>query len=116
MNLIRSRFFYNISWRQAALYFTREAAKLDSENPRAYLYQGLVHAYYTDRQNQESAAENIEKAIGLGLKDSQSYYVLGIVYMNLGRTNEAEDMFKKALEIDENNEQAREFLNKYFTK
>ena len=114
MNLILSRFFYNISWRQAALYFTREAAKMDSENPRAYLYQGLVHAYYTDRQNQESAAENIEKAIGLGLKDSQSYYVLGIVYMNLGRMSEAEDMFKKALEIDENNEQARGFLKKYF--
>lgn len=115
LDLIMSRVFYNIDWREASVYFAEKARKLDPKNPRAYLYKGLVHAYYTDRQNQELAAENIKKAIDLGLKDSQYYTILGIVYMNLGRLDEAKMLFIKALELDENNKQAKEFLNKFFS-
>ncbi|MEK6881536.1 MAG: tetratricopeptide repeat protein, partial [Nanoarchaeota archaeon] len=86
----------------------------DSKNPRAYLYKGLAYAYYTDRKNQELAAENIKKAIDLGLKDSQYYSILGVVFMNLGRLESARELFKEAVRLDENNTQAKEFLNKYF--
>ena len=113
-DLILSRVFYNLDWREASVYFAEEAIKLDPKNPRAHLYKGLVHAYYTDRQNQQLAAENIKKAIDLGLKDSQYYTILGIVYMNLGRLDEAKMLFEKALELDENNKQAMEFLVKFF--
>ena len=60
------------------------------------------------------AAENIKKAIELGLKESRYYTILGIVYMNLGQLVEAQKQFEKALELDGANEQAREFLSKYF--
>lgn len=114
LNLILSRVFYNIDWREASVYFAGEVIKLDPENPRPYLYKGLVHAYYTDRQNQELAAENIKKAIDLGLKESQYYTILGVVYMNLDRLGEAKYLFIKALELDKSNGQAKEFLNKFF--
>ncbi len=112
--IILSRVFYNIGWREASVYFAEEVIKLDPKNQRAYLYKGLVHAYYTDKKNQQLAAENIKKAINLGLKDSQYYTILGIVYMNLGRLDEARNILIKALELNENNKQAKEFLNKYF--
>ncbi len=113
INLILSGVFYNIDWRETSVYFAEKAIKLDPKNPRAYLYKGLVHAYYTDRQNQQLAAENIKKAIDLGLKDSQYYTILGVVYMNLGRLDEARVLFIKALELDKNSKQAREFLVKF---
>ena len=115
-NLVLSRFFYNISWRKAALHFADEAIKADPTDRHAYLNKGLTHAYYTDAANQKLAGESIKKAIDLGLKNSQYYTILGIVYMNLGRLDEAENWFKKALELDDKNEQARQFLSKYFTQ
>lgn len=114
LNLVMSRFFYNINWRQSSLYFSGEAIKADPRNKQAYLNKGLIHAYYTDAENQKLAAESIKKAIDLGLKDSRYYTILGIVYMNLGRMIEAEPMFKKALELDSHNAQAKAFLEKFF--
>ena len=114
LNATLSRFFYNISWREASVYFADEAIKADSKNPHPYLYKGLAYAYYTDGKNQKLAGENIKKAIDLGLKESRYYYILGVVYMNLGRRDEARLLFEKALELDKNNAQAKEFLNKYF--
>ncbi|MBI2626716.1 MAG: hypothetical protein HYW77_00520 [Parcubacteria group bacterium] len=109
-------FFYNVGWRKTAIGFAEEAMVLASKKPQAYLYKGLAHAYYPDKENQKLAAENIKKAIDLGLKDSRHYYILGVVYMNLGRLDEARTQFIKALEIDKDNEQAKEFLNKYFNE
>lgn len=114
LNLVMSRFFYNINWRPSSLYFSEEAIKADPQNRQAYLNKGLVYAYYTDANSQKLAAESIKKAIDLGLKDSRYYTILGIVYMNLGDLIEAEPVFKKALELDQNNAQAKAFLNKFF--
>ena len=114
LNTTLSRLFYNISWREASVYFAEEAIRADPQNPQPYLYKGLIHAYYTDAKNQKLASENIKKAIDLGLKESRYYYILGVVYMNLNRLDEAQLLFEKALELDKNNAQAREFLEKYF--
>ncbi|OGN06632.1 MAG: hypothetical protein A3B86_00355 [Candidatus Yanofskybacteria bacterium RIFCSPHIGHO2_02_FULL_38_22b] len=114
LNITLSLLFYKISWREAAVYFADEAIKLDPQAPRPYLYKGFVYAYHTDMENQKLADENIRKAIDSGLKDSQYYYILGVINMNLGHLDEARTLFIKALEIDKNNQQAREFLNKYF--
>ena len=116
LNLVLSRFFYTIKWRQAAIHFAEEVIKLDPKNQRAYLYKGLVYAYYTDEQNQQLAAESLEKAINSGLKESQYYTILGIVYMNLSRFSEARDLFTRALELDKNNAQAGKFLDEFFNK
>ena len=113
--LVLSRFSYNINWQEASLYFAQEAIKLDSQNPQPYLIKGLAHAYYTDKENQKLAAENLKTAIDLGLKESRYYYILGVIKMNLGQLSEAKNLFIKALERDKNNRQAREFLEKYFS-
>jgi hypothetical protein len=114
LNATLSLFFYNISWREASIYFADETIRGDSQNPYPHLYKGLAYAFYTDGESQKLAGENIKKAIDMGLKESRYYYILGVVYMNLGRLDEARLLLEKALELDKYNEQAKEFLEKYF--
>ena len=114
LNITLSRLFYNISWREASVYFADEAIRATPKNPYPYLYKGLVHAYHTDEKNQKLAGNNIKKAIDLGLKESRYYYILGVVDMNLNRLDKAKSLFEKALELDEDNKEAKEFLEKYF--
>jgi len=116
LNLALANVLYNISWLESSVHFAEEVLKLDPKNSRAYLYKGLAYAYYTDEKSQKLAEENIKKAIDLGLKNSQYYSILGVVYMNLGRFESAEGSFKEALRLDKNNTQAREFINKYFNR
>ena len=114
-HVVLARFFYNINWREASLYFAEQAIKLDPQNPQSYLIKGLIHAYYMDKENQKLAAENIKMTIDSGLKESRYYYILGVIYMNLGRLDDAENLFIEALERDKNNQQAKEFLEKFFS-
>ncbi len=114
LNLTLSRTLYKIDWLEPSAYFADEVIKIDPQNPYAYLYKGLIHVYYTDKQNQQLAEENIKKAIDLGLKESQYYFILGVVYMNLGRLESAQASLQEAIRLDENNTQAKEFLTKYF--
>ena len=114
LNLTLSRTLYKVDWLEPSAYFADEVIKIDPQNPYAYLYRGLIYVYYTDKQNQQLAEENIKKAIDLGLKESQYYFILGVVYMNLGRLESAQASFKEAIRLDENNTQAKEFLTKYF--
>lgn len=111
-----SRFLYNIKWLEPAIYFADEAIRIDLNNPYPYLHKGLVHASYADEKNQKLAAENIKKAIDFGLNDSRYYFILGGVYMNLGRLNEARLMLKESIRRDKGNLQAKEFLTKYFNE
>ena len=112
--LILSRVLFKIDWLDASAYFADEVIKVDPKNPYPYLHKGFVHIYYSDKQNQQLAEENIKKAIDLGLKESQYYFILGVVYMNLGRLESAQASFKEAVRLDKNNTQAKEFLEKYF--
>ncbi|KKS88142.1 MAG: hypothetical protein UW43_C0001G0007 [Candidatus Yanofskybacteria bacterium GW2011_GWA1_44_21] len=116
LNVDLSRFLYNIKWLEPVVYFADEAIKIDSDNPYPYLHKGLAYASYADKELQKLAAENIKKAIDLGLKDSRYYFILGGVYMNLGKFDEARFMFREALKRDKGNIQAREFLSKYFNE
>ena len=116
LNVDLSRFLYNIKWLEPAVYFADEAIKIDSDNPYPYLHKGLAYASYPDKERQKLAAENIKKAIDLGLKDSRYYFILGGVYMNLGKFDEARFSFREALRRDKDNIQAREFLSKYFNE
>ena len=113
-DLTLARIFYKIDWRPAAAHFAEKVLAMDPENAFAHLYKSLVHAYYTDRTNQQIAADHMEKAIRFGLKESQYYTMLGIMYMNLGDMYKARAMFTTALKLDEQNQQAKEFLTKYF--
>lgn len=114
VNLVLSRFFYNINWRKSSLYFSEETIKADPQNRQAYLNKGLTHAYYTDRENQKLAAGSIKKAIDLGLKNDQYYTILAIVYLNLEEPAEAKYWLNRALELNKNNAQAKKFLDQFF--
>ena len=116
LNFILSRVLFKINWLEPSAYFADEVIKIDPENPYPYLHKGFVHIYYSDKQNQQLAGENIKKAIDLGLKESQYYFILGVVYMNLGQLESAQTSFKEAIHLNKNNTQAKEFLNKYFNK
>jgi hypothetical protein len=114
-NLLRmGRFTYFVKWQDTAMHFNKKVLKIDPDSIDALLSLGLMHAYYTDQENQELALEYIEKAISLGLENAQYYAILGVINMNLQRLLEAEYMFKKALDLDPDNENAKEFLEKYF--
>lgn len=114
LNLALSRTLFNINLLEPAVYFADEVIKVDSKNSYAYLYKGIVHIYYPDKQNQKLAAENIKKAIDLGLKESRNYTILGMAYINLGQLEKARASFKEAVRLDKNSLQAKEFLHKYF--
>ena len=111
-----SRFFYNMNWHEPVVYFANEVIRTDPKNPYPYLHKGLVNAFYADKKSQELAAENIKKAIDLGLRDSRYYFILGGVYLNLGRLESARASFKEAIRLDKNNTQAKELLNQYFNE
>ena len=114
LNLILSRVLFKIDWLEASAYFADEVIKIDPNNPYPYLHKGLVHIYYSDKQNQRLAEDNIKKAISLGLKESQYYFILGVVYVNLGQFESARESLNEAVRLDKNNTQAMEFLKKYF--
>lgn len=114
LNLTLSRVLFNINLLEPAAYFADEVIRIDSKNPYAYLYKGIVHIYYADKQNQKLAAENIKKAIDLGLKESRNYTILGMAYINLGQLEKARASFQEAVRLDKNNLQAKDFLHKYF--
>lgn len=114
LNLILSRTLFNINLLEPAAYFADEVIKIDSKNSYAHLYKGVVHIYYADKQNQQLAAENIKKAIDLGLKEGRYYTILGMAYINLGQFENARASFKEAVRLDKNNAQAKDFLHKYF--
>src|SRR3989344_5362550 len=77
LNLILSRVLFKIDWLEPSAYFADEVIKIDPKNPYPYLHKGFVHVYYSDKQNQQLAEENIKKAIDLGLKESQYYFIWG---------------------------------------
>ncbi|OGM98984.1 MAG: hypothetical protein A2915_03415 [Candidatus Yanofskybacteria bacterium RIFCSPLOWO2_01_FULL_41_34] len=116
LNLILSRVLFKIDWLEASAYFADEVIKIDPKNPYPYLHKGFIHVSYSDKQNQQLGAENIKMAIDLGLKESQYYFILGVVYMNLSRLENAQAFFKEAVRLDKNNTQAKDFLSKYFNE
>jgi len=85
---------------------------IENQPDRAYGYQGAGYAYalMNDPAMQERAAQNLKKAIDLGFKTFNNYFTLGIINANLGNLFEAEENLKKALEINPDNQNAKQAL------
>jgi tetratricopeptide (TPR) repeat protein len=60
--------------------------------------------------NDKEAIPLLEKATKLGMQDSELYHLLGCSYGSQEKFGKAQEAFKQALEIDPNNELAREAL------
>ena len=85
---------------------------IENQPDIAYGYQGAGYAYalMNDPAMQKRAAQNLKKTIDLGFKTFNNYFTLGIINANLGNLFEAEENLKKALEINPDNQNAKQAL------
>lgn len=79
-------------------------------NPYAYQGAGLAYAAMNDSKTQEKAAENLAKAMEMGLESANNYFTLGLVYANLGQPNRARWALEKAQRLDPNNQEIGKVL------
>jgi tetratricopeptide (TPR) repeat protein len=60
----------------------------------------------------EEAVKIWERALKLSPNDSQIYYNMGIAYESLNQLDKAKECFKKTVEIEPENQQAKQHLEK----
>lgn len=80
-------------------------------NSYAYQGAGLAYAAMNDPKTQAKAAENLTKAIEMGLENANNYFTLGLVYANLGQPLRARWALEKAQRLDPNNQEVVKVLN-----
>ncbi|MCX7757902.1 MAG: glycosyltransferase family 39 protein [candidate division WOR-3 bacterium] len=74
---------------------------LANQNPPFKYYQELAKARYNiAMRNFNDAALNLENAAQLAPYDAETHYLLGAVYLTLGKNNLALKAFEKTLELD----------------
>ena len=79
--------------------FFLQAAETDSSNYLAYYNLGLLAS---DQEKLEKARTYLEKALSLREDDTDILTALGTVHLKSGQDAEAENLFKKALTLGEN--------------
>lgn len=79
-------------------------------NPYAYQGAGLAYAAMNDPKTQAKAAENLTKAIEMGLENVNNYFTLGLVYANLGQPLRARWALEKAQRLDPDNQEITKVL------
>lgn len=79
-------------------------------NPYAYQGAGLVYATMANLSAQAKAADNLEKAVELGLGSSNNFFTLGLVYANLGQNEKARQALNRVRELEPENGQVQEIL------
>lgn len=84
---------------------------LAQQNPQYQLYAHLAQARYNIAvRNFNDAAVEFEKAALLNPYDAEIHYLLGAVYITLGRNSQALKEIKKTLELDPNHIDAQRAL------
>lgn len=101
---------YRFRWLDASAKVYEALIENQPDNP--YGYQGAAYAYtiMNDPATQEKAAQNLEKAISLGFKTFDNYFTLGIINANLDNLFAAEENIRQALEINPDNQNAKDVL------
>lgn len=74
-----------------------QALKIQPNFAPAYRERGMLDVQMQDYQ---AGADDLGRAVSMGLTDADAYNFLGICYSRLGRLNEAVDSYKKALAAD----------------
>ncbi|MEO0074624.1 MAG: tetratricopeptide repeat protein [candidate division WOR-3 bacterium] len=84
---------------------------LAQQNPQYQLYAHLAQARFSiANRNFTQAAQEFEKALLLNPYDAEIHYLLGAVYITLGRNQQALKEIKKTLELDPNHSDAQRAL------
>lgn len=82
-------------------------AEPDSESrQRARAFTELAGAYYS-RNQYKIALDELRKAITADGRFGPAYNVYGLIYMELGEDGLAEENFRRAIELDRNDSEAR---------
>ncbi len=101
-------FFLNMPEVSAIVY---EKLKINlPDDPYAYQGAGLAYAAMNDIKTQEEAAQNLTKAIEMGLESANNYFTLGLVYANLGQPMRARWALEKSLRLDPDNQEVSRVL------
>lgn len=102
------------------------AAKLQANDSddSAHFYSGLIPLYKRDSKNYEVGAKHLEKCIALKPNSSKYYMWLGNIYGQrageegimkaMGYVGKIRDSYKKAVELDPDNYEARYWLNQFY--
>ena len=87
-----------------------EAVRLDGETAAHHCLLG--QAYARNPKWRSSAIEHLERAASLDEYDEKTLYLLGDVYEQEGRDDDARKAFEKVLSLDPGHERARQKLQK----
>ncbi len=85
---------------------------------RLWLVLGETESALNGAPTDLLAVADLERAISLGQKDAETYTFLGLVYFRLSRFQEANNALQKALKLDPNRQDAKNYLTqlqKYLT-
>lgn len=86
---------------------------LDEQNSPGDLYVAMAAEYYRLGQ-MDAALRRAEQAIAEDQKNPRAYYVIAIIYQQLGETARAEENFKQALELSPKNSDVMNAYGTYF--
>jgi tetratricopeptide (TPR) repeat protein len=92
-----------------ALRYYKEALELDRDNE--YIYNAMASLY---RENGEFSSARIQLNASLerNAKNPQTYFNYGNLLVDMKKFEEAKEMYKKALELDSEFQEAKEELSK----
>lgn len=99
-----------LDWPEASAHIYEKLKDNLPKNPYAYQGAGLAYAAMNDPKTQAKAAENLIKAIEMGMESANNYFTLGLVYANLGQPNRARWALEKAQRLDPHNEEIAKVL------
>lgn len=86
-----------------------KAIELDPKDPDFYINRGYSRAEIGEHLK---AVADFDRAIGLGVTDGSIFTARGLSYEKLGRIKEARSDFHKALELAEDDDDARDGLER----
>ncbi|NIR17687.1 MAG: tetratricopeptide repeat protein, partial [Desulfobacterales bacterium] len=90
--------------------YLREALKYNPENPECWNYLSLALLKMDDREDEAEKA--LLKAQKLDPGSDNYFSNLGLLYLKIGRLDEAKTQFERALSINPENSRAQQGLSK----
>ena len=105
-----ARFFYQIRWADAAIYFSTQAYAIDDKSEHANLMLGLAYSLKQTKADQQKAAGYVRYALEHGLGSADYYVLLAALYGNAGDTVNAHWAIQQALGREPDHAQAQEVL------
>jgi len=84
-----------------------DAIGIEPRNPNAHI--GLGNIYFAQKMY-EDAAMHYQVGLLFGGDSSSVWTLLGKAYMNMGRAVDAAGCFKKALDLDPKNDEAKKLM------